>query len=168
LLIDAPIGAAGWGSLPSTGLGLGAALGLRWRGLRATVGGELWQPQTERVSGFASHFTLQSGRAEACFIEAVHGLELGPCLGAAVQRLAGEGVGSEVFTANSRTAVWLSGSGGLFVSLPTPSFTHLRFFGEARVLVSPQRPRFTIDQLGPVHEPAIAAPQLNLGCEWIF
>ena len=168
LLIDAPIGAAGWGSLPSAGLGLGAALGIRWKGLRANVGGELWQPQTNRVSGFASHFTLQSGRAEACFIEAVHGLELGPCLGAAVQRLAGEGVGSRVFSANSRTALWISGTGGLFVSLPTPSFTHLRFFGEARVLVSPRRPRFTIDQLGPVHEPAMAAPQLNLGCEWIF
>ncbi|HEY5372818.1 MAG TPA: hypothetical protein VIK01_03990, partial [Polyangiaceae bacterium] len=120
LLIDAPIGAAGWGSLPSAGLGLGAALGVRWKGLRATVGGELWQPQTDRVSGFASHFALQSGRAEACFIQAVHGLELGPCLGAAAQRLAGEGVGSQVFSANSRTTLWISGSGGLFVSLPTP------------------------------------------------
>jgi hypothetical protein len=58
--------------------------------------------------------------------------------------------------------------GGLFASLPTPGFAHLRFFGEASVLVSPVRPRFVIDQLGPVHEPALAAPQLDLGCEWIF
>ena len=83
----------------------------------------------------------------------MHGLELGPCLGGAVERLTGAGVGSEVFSAKSRTAVWVSGVGGV---------------GEALVLVSPARPRFVIDQLGPFHEPALAAPQLDLGCEWIF
>jgi hypothetical protein len=167
-VIDAPIGAGGWGSLPSTGLGLAAALGMRWKALRATAGGELWQPQRHLVSGFATHFTLQSALAEACLIQLVHGVELGACLGAAVQRLAGDGVGSEVFSAKSHTAAWFSGTGGLFGSLPTPGFAHLRFFGEATVLVSPVRPRFVIEQLGPVHEPALAAPRLHLGCEWIF
>ena len=168
LVIAAPVGVVGWGSLPSAGLGLGAALGIRWKALRATVGGDLWQPQTTQVSGFAARFTLQSGRAEACLVQAVHGLELGPCLGGAVERLTGAGVGSEVFSAKSRTAVWVSGVGGVVASLPTPGFAHLRFFGEALVLVSPARPRFVIDQLGPFHEPALAAPQLDLGCEWIF
>jgi hypothetical protein len=168
LVIDAPIGVVGWGSLPSAGLGLGAGLGIRWKALRATVAAELWQPQTSQVSGFASRFTLQSGRAQVCLIQAMQGLELAPCLGAAVQRLAGEGVGSEVFSAKSRAALWVSGVGGLFASLPTPGFTHLRFFGEASVLISPVRPRFVIDQLGPVHQPALAAPRLDLGCEWIF
>lgn len=168
LLIDAPVGLAAWGSLPSAALGVGAAVGIRWKGFRGSVGGELWQPQTREVSGFATRFTLQSGRAEVCFIQAVHGLELGPCLGASAQRLIGAGVGSDVFSAGSRTALWISGAGGLFFSLPTPGFTHLRFFGEARVLVSPQRPRFIIDQLGPIQEPALAAPQLALGAEWIF
>jgi hypothetical protein len=93
---------------------------------------------------------------------------VGPCLGATAQRLIGEGVGSAVFSAKSRTVTWVSGMGGLFASLPTPGFAHLRFFGEATVLVSPARPRFVIDQLGPVHEPALAAPRLHLGCEWIF
>jgi hypothetical protein len=168
LAIDAPIGLAGWGSLPSTGLGLGAALGIRWKALRATASAELWQPQTHEVSGFGTRFTLQSARAEVCLIQAVHGVELGPCLGAAVQRLAAEGAPSPVFSAKSRTAVWVSGTGGLFASVPTPGFAHLRFFAEATVLVSPLRPRFVIDQLGPVHEPALTAPQVNLGCEWIL
>jgi hypothetical protein len=168
LVLDAPIAAVGWGSLPSTGLGLGMAVGIRWKALRATARGELWQPQTDQVSGFSTRFTLQSGRAEACLVQAVHGVELGPCVGAAVQRLTAAGVASAVFLAQSRTSAWVSGMAGLFVSLPTPGFAHLRFFGEAAVLVSPVRPRFVIDQLGPVHEPALAAPQLNLGCEWIF
>jgi hypothetical protein len=64
--------------------------------------------------------------------------------------------------------MWVSGVGGLFASVPTPGFVHLRVFGGASVLVSPSRPRFVIDQLGPVHEPALAAPQVDLGCEWIF
>lgn len=168
LLVDIPVGIAGWGSLPSAGLGLGAALGIRWQGLRVSVGGQLWRPQTHEVAGFASRFTLQSGQAEACFVQAVHGLELGPCLGASLQHLGAEGLGSDVLSGRSRTAVFISGVGGLFLSLPTPGFTHLRFFGEARVLVSPNRPRFVIEQLGPVHEPGLAAPQLILGAEWIF
>ncbi|MEP7052456.1 MAG: hypothetical protein ABJB12_18965 [Pseudomonadota bacterium] len=167
-VIDAPIGAVGWGALPGTGFGLGAALGIRWKALRTTVGAQLWQPQTDRVSGFATRFTLQTARAEGCLLQAEHGFELGPCIGAGAQRLVGEGAGSELVSAKSRTAVWVSGTAGLFLSAPMPSFSHLRFFGEANVVVSPQRPRFTIEQLGLVHAPAIAAPELNLGCEWIF
>ena len=163
-----PIGVAGWGSLPAAALGLGAGVGLRWKALRVVAKAELWRSQTAEVSGFATHFTLQSAQAEACLLQTLHGVELGPCLGAAVQRLAAQGLSSEVFSARSRTAVWVSGAVGLFASLPTPGFAHLRFFGEATVLVSPVRPRFVIDQLGPVHEPALTAPQLNLGCEWIF
>ena len=167
-LLDAPIASVGWGSLPSTGVGLGAALGIRWKALRATARGELWQPKTVDVSGFSTRFTLQSGRAEACLVQAVLGVELGPCVGAAVQRLTGDGIGSGVFSAKSRTITWFSGVGGVFASVPTPGFAHLRFFGEAMVLVSPARSRFVIDQLGPVHQPALAAPRLDLGCEWIF
>lgn len=168
LILNAPIGIASWGSLPSAVLGLGAALGVRWKALRATVRGELWQPRADLDSGFATRFTLRSGRADVCLIQAVHGLELGPCLGAAMQRLAGAGVGSEVFFPKAQTAVWYSGTGGVFASAPMPGFAHLRFFGAASVLVSPSRPRFVIDQLGPVHEPAVAALRLDLGCEWIF
>lgn len=168
LVVDAPLGVVGWGSLPSVGLGVGAGLGLRWKAVRVTVSGELWKAQREEASGFSTRFTLQSGRAEACLIQAVHGLELGPCIGAAAQALNGEGVPSSVFVAKSQKAMWISGSGGLFMSAPMPGFSLLRFFGEASVLVSPRRPSFVIDQLGPVHRPALAAPQLHLGCEWIF
>jgi len=167
-VIDAPIGGAGWGLLPSTGLELGAGLGIRWNALRVIVRGDLWQPQTDRVSGFDTRFTLQSGRAEACLTQEWHGLELGPCVGVGVQRISVSGVSSTIFSGQTRTAVWASGAAGLFASLPTPGFAHLRFFGEATALISPIRPRFVIDHLGPVSEPSLAAPQVDLGCEWIF
>jgi hypothetical protein len=163
------MGVVGWGSLPSTSLGLGAAAGVRWDGgLRIMAGGELWQPQTHTVSGYASRFRLQSGRAQACLLQSLKGVELGPCLGAALQRVSAEGQGSDVFSATSRTSMWVSGLGGIFASLPTPGFKYLRLFGAATVLVSPVRPRFVIDQLGVVHHPSLAAPRLDLGCEWIF
>lgn len=168
-VVDAPMGVAGWGTLPSTGLGLGAGLGIRWKALRVTARGELWQAQTHRVSGFDTHFTLRSGRVDACLMHELHGFELGPCLGAAIQRLTAKGVVSTTFSAGpERAAAWVSGAGGLVASVPTPGFAHLRFLGGASVLVSPAKPRFVIDQLGPVHEPALAAPRVDLGCEWIF
>jgi hypothetical protein len=167
-IIDAPSGLVAWGSLPSTALGLGAGLGIRWKALRASAKAELWRAESYEASGFETRFVLQTARVDACLIQMSHGVELGPCVGAAVERLAGDGVASSVFTPRSRSAVWFSGVGGLFVSLPTPGFDHLRFFAEAAVLISPIRPRFTIDQLGPIHEPALAAPRLGLGCEWIF
>lgn len=168
LVIDAPVGVAGWGVLPSTALGLGAGLGLRWKSLRAVASGELWAPQNHAVSGFGSHFALQSARIEACLLHALGSVELGPCVGSAVQRLTGDGIRSGVFSPSSRTTVWGSGVAGVFASVATPGFAPLRLFGEASVVVSPLRPRFVIDQLGAVHEPALAAPRLDLGCEWIF
>lgn len=167
-VIDAPIGLAGWGSLPGLGLGAGAALGLRWRALRVVAGVELWLPQTSEVSGFETRFTLQSARLEVCLGQDMQGLEIAPCVGAAAQRELGKGIESDVFSAASHTAVWGSGVAGLFLSLPTPGLRRLRFFGEASVLVSPLRPRFVINQLGPVHQPALVAPHLGLGFEWIF
>jgi hypothetical protein len=167
-VLDVPVGLVGWGSLPSTAFGLGAGLGIRWKALRLVARGELWAPQNSKVSGFTSHFAMQSARVEACLVQSLHGVELAPCLGSAVQRVKGDGIGSNVFSPSSSTTLWFSGLVGVFVSLPTPGFGTLRWFGEASVLVSPLRPRFVIDQLGPVHEPTLAAPRVSLGCEWIF
>lgn len=167
-VIDAPIGMAGWGSLPVTSLGLGVALGFRWKLLRVVAGGELWLPQTHQVSGFATRFTLQSARLELCVGQSIHGLELAPCVGVAAEREVAKGIASDVFTARSRTVLWGSGVVGVFASLPVPGLRHLRLMGEARALVSPFRPRFVIDQLGPVHDPSLVAARLDLGFEWIF
>ncbi|HEX2870056.1 MAG TPA: hypothetical protein VHP33_02345 [Polyangiaceae bacterium] len=167
-VLDVPVGLAGWGSLPSTAFGVGAGLGIRWKALRLVARGELWAPQNSQVSSFSTHFAMQSAGVEACVVRPLSGVELGPCLGSAVQRLKADGIGSKVFSPSSSTTLWFSALAGVFVSLPTPGFPTLHFFGEASVLVSPRRPRFVIDQLGPVHEPTLAAPRVSLGCEWIF
>lgn len=169
LVLDAPVGVVGWGILPSMGLGLGAAAGIRWKALRVVVGGELWQRQSAELSGFGARFSLQSARAEACLGQALPGgIELGPCAGVAVERLSVQGVESSTFSAKTRRPVWVSGMGGIFASVPIPGFHVLRVFSELSVVVSAARPRFVIDPLGTVHEPALAAPRLDFGCEWIL
>jgi hypothetical protein len=167
-LVDAPLGVVGWGSLPSLGLGVGAAVGVRWKALRVVAGGELWRTQTLERSGFSMRFGLQSGRAEACLTQDVSGVEVGQCVGLALERLSGRGVSSQTFSARSATLSWVSGSGGIMAAVPVPGFSTLRLLGQATVRVPMRRPRFVIDQLGPVHQPSIAAPKLDFGCGWIF
>jgi len=168
LAIDLPVAAASWGTMPSVGLGLGAAVGVRFKSLRVVAGGDLWRGQTSQFSGIDTHFSLQSGRVDSCLVQTMHGVELGPCAGVAVQRLTGAGVSSDTFLAKSHTTAWVSAVGGIFLAWPIPGFATLRLFGQASVLVSPVRPRFVIEQLGPIHEPGLAAPQLDFGCEWIL
>lgn len=168
LLVDAPLAVVGWGSLPSMGLGVGAAVGVRWKALRAVAGGELWQPQTLDQSGFGARFELQSARAEACLTQDVIGAELGPCIGVALERLSGQGIASETFSARSSSTLWISGTGGIVAAVPVPGLSALRVLGQASVRVATRRPRFVIDQLGPVHQPALAAPKLDFGLGWIF
>jgi hypothetical protein len=168
LLVDAPLGVVGWGSLPSVGIGVGAAVGVRWKALRVAAGGELWRAQTLEQSGFSMRFSLQSARAEACLTQDLSGVELGPCAGLALERLSAQGIASETFSARSSTTLWVSGTGGIIAAVPVPGFSALRILGQASVRVPTRRPRFVIDQLGPVHQPALAAPKLDFGCGWIF
>lgn len=167
-VLDVPVGALGWGSLPQVELGLGAGLGLRWKALRVVASGTLWHKQSAEVSGFGARFGLQTARVEGCLLQSAYGFELGPCAGIAVERLVGEAEASSILTSTARSAVWVAGSGGVFASLPTPGFPLLRFFANATVLIPTSRPRFVIDHLGPIHQPALAAPRLDFGCEWIF
>jgi hypothetical protein len=168
LLVDAPLGVVGWGSLPAVALGVGAAAGVRWKALRVVAGGELWRTQTLEQAGFEMRFKLQSARAEACLTQDLSGVEIGPCAGVAVERLSGEGIASQIFTARSATALWVSGTGGVMAAVAVPGFSALRLLGQASVRVPTRRPRFVIDQLGAVHQPAVAAPKLDFGCGWIF
>jgi hypothetical protein len=137
--------------------------------LRVVAGGELWRTQSiEPQRGFAVNFELRSARLDACLTTTTHGVEVGPCAGLAVEHLVGEGIASGTFQAASARHLAVSGTGGILVTVPVPGLSALRILGHAGVRVPTRRPRFVIEQLGPVHEPALAAPRLDFGCEWIF
>lgn len=168
LVIDVPLGTISWGTLPSTALGVGVAAGVRWKSLRVVAGAELWREQSIEPAGFAVEFALRSARLDACLSTTIHSLELGACTGAAVEQLVAEGIASERYAARSASSLWVSGTGSILVTLPVPGFSVLRILGQGGVRVPTSRPRFVIDQLGPVHQPALAAAKLDFGCEWIF
>lgn len=168
LVIDAPLGTISWGTLPSTALGVGVAAGVRWKSLRVVAGAELWRPQSIKPAGFAVELNLRSARLDACLSTTVHSLELGACAGVAVEHLTVQGISSDRYAAASATNLWFSGSGGILVTLPVPGISALRILGQGGARLPTLRPRYVIDQLGPVHQPALAAPKLDFGCEWIF
>jgi hypothetical protein len=168
LVIDAPLGTISWGTLPETALGVGLAAGVRWKSLRVVAGAELWREQSIEPAGFAVEFALRSARLDACLTTTIHALELGACAGVAVEHLVAQGIASERYLAASATNLWVSGTGGILVALRVPGFSALRILGQGGVRVPTTRPRYVISQLGPVHQPALAAPKLDFGCEWIF
>jgi hypothetical protein len=168
LVLDAPLAAANWGALPGAGLGIGAAAGLRWGALRFVAGGELWKPKTTELQGYSARFEHLSARAEACLAPATGVFELGACLGIAAERLTGEGLASATYAAKSTTSLWFSGTASIVATAPVPGLSALRVLGQAGVRVPTQRPRFLIDQLGVIHETALAEPTLLVGCEWIL
>jgi hypothetical protein len=168
LVIDAPLGTISWGTLPEAALGVGLAAGVRWKSLRVVAGAELWREQSIEPGGFAVEFALRSARLDACLTTTVHALELGACTGVAVEHLVAQGIASERYSAASASNLWVSGTGGILVVLPVPGFSALRILGQGGVRVPTTRPRYVISQLGPVHQPALAAPKLDFGCEWIF
>jgi hypothetical protein len=167
-VLHAPLALVGRGTLPSLGVGLGAAAGLRWRSLRVLAGAELWKEQEREQLGAVARFTLQSARLDACLTQAFGLLDLGPCAGVAGERLVGQGLASSTFAARSARSLWLSGTGGVLASLQVPGTTFWRIVAHATVRVPSTRTRFVIDQLGTVHQPAVAALNLDFGCEWIF
>jgi hypothetical protein len=168
LVIDAPLGAISWGTLPSTALGVGLGAGVRWKSLRVVAGVELWREQSLAPAGFSVEFALRSARLDACLTTTIHSLELGACAGAAVEHLSAQGIVSERYQAASASSLWVSGTGSILVTVPVPGLSALRILGQGGVRVPTSRPRYVIHQLGPVHQPAVAAPKLDFGCEWIF
>jgi hypothetical protein len=167
-VLHAPLVVVGRGTLPSLGVGLGAAAGIRYRALRVVAGGELWKEQQRAQLGAETRFTLQSARLDACLTQSLGLLDLGPCAGVAGERLEGEGLASETFSPRSARSLWLSGTGGVLASLQVPGTTFWRVVTQATVRVPATRTRFVIDQLGAVHQPSVAALKLDFGCEWIF
>jgi hypothetical protein len=167
-VIDAPLGTISWGTLPATALGVGLAAGVRWKSLRVVAGAELWREQSIEPAGFVVEFALRSARLDACLTTTIHPLELGACTGVAVEHLVAQGIASDRYLAASASNLWVSGTGGILVALPVPGFSTLRILGQGGVRVPTTRPRYVISQLGPVHQPALAAPKLDFGCEWIF
>ncbi len=115
----------------------------------AKIGGRMW-------SGSAG--------ALACFSQAVGFLQVSPCVGLAVTRLAARGLG--VLQPRDGAVFWSSGEAGLLLGLPVGYGVHVEL---AAIGVAPlHRPTVYLDDIGPVSRPANFGVKTLGGLTWNF
>lgn len=162
------------GTLPSPAAGVTAALAVGAGWLEVEARGALFAPQTEGVGGgngaAAGRLRLWSAGLSGCIRVFAVGTGAGrsarvlPCVGADVARLSGRGEG---VSSPGEGAVWLGAAvAGVRGTL---DFTEaaslwLRVDGAA----APSRPRFVLENVGAVHQPAALSARAALGAEVRF
>lgn len=155
------------GLLPAAAVGGGIAAGMVVvRDLSLEVGADLYAPQDGTVSGAPARgasFQLFAASARACWT-LTRGIEIAPCAGVEVVRIAGSGFGAlEVADAESLT--W--GPEALLTArIPVAGPLSVRLGLGAFVPMS--RQSFVINATGTVHQPGAVALRTWLGPEVLF
>jgi hypothetical protein len=155
------------GTLPRVAFGAGVDLAAEgfWS-LRTELSATLYLDQNERFAGrqIGATFRLISFAARVCRIWAFGRLELAPCLGAQLSRIAAQGFGGTQHSLGSASVV--APSLGLFVRLRLFSRFFVRLAADLAVPI--ERRRFVYTDLGLLHQPAALAGQLFLAPELQF
>jgi hypothetical protein len=157
------------GTLPHTGFGVRGGLGLSVGplALEARVG--YWPNVSTQVgaSNFTSlggTFSMVAGDLRACVLATAGTVSFGPCAGAGITSMRGEGVG--VTTPLKGEAEWGTFAADGLLRVRLSRFFALRLNGGVAVPFA--RPVFGVQGLGPVHQPAPVALQIGLGLELHF
>lgn len=159
--------AAESGTLPRLALGAGGDVALEgFASLRAELAATAYLEQTERFAGsqIGARFQLFRLAARVCRIWSFGSLQLAPCLGVKLNRVAAVGFGGA-----------LRDDGAATLIAPTlAAFARLRVFSRFFVrlvaeLAAPiERRRFVYTDLGLLHQPGMFAGQLFLAPEVQF
>jgi len=155
-----------FGSLPKPALGVGAGIAFELPALRFELRGAFHLPQSATFAdtNLGARFSAFSVAARGCWLASFGALELGPCIGADVQRVSARGFGGDG---------WLSGQ-AISWAPAIAAFGRLRLaksFGVAVVLegaVPMARPRFVYADLGQLHRASLVAAQLLIAPEVHF
>ncbi|NLE89191.1 MAG: hypothetical protein GX607_22635, partial [Myxococcales bacterium] len=160
-------GAVDGGALPRWALG--GSLLVAWVPGRARVEVDVrrWLPQSRNVgtSAVGARFTLTSWGARACHrLGPLGDLELAPCVGVDGHWLAAHGYGADAN--QDASARWASLAAGALGRAPLTSWLALRTRVEATVPLA--RPRFVVERMGAVHQPAALGMSATFGAEVLF
>ncbi len=152
------------GTLPSLGVGVGLAPGVRGSWWRLQAHGELWAHQTSRVPGTdaGASFGLLSAGLDVCAVP--WRVDVGFCAGPELDRLEGTGFG--VDSPRTDHALWLVVGAGAIARLPVVG--PLSISAGLRAVIPTRRERFGLDGVGDVHRPAPVAGRAFLGLEVHF
>jgi hypothetical protein len=154
------------GTLPGATTGGALALGWRWQRARVDLGGSLFESRAGAVAAqpeTGAKVSLASLAARACYLRGA-ALALGPCLGAGVDRLRGQGTGSIMVDGVASFAPFLTGGlqGEWRLSRWVAPFVTV---GATIPLV---RARFTVEDIGQVHQAAAVSFRGAAGLELRF
>lgn len=171
LLLRAPILAADVGPLPSPSVGVGVGAGVGYESWRFLIAGHIYRGQTIHApdpgAAFAAGADLERLTAHLVTCRGWRSvpLEIAPCVGLAVERLAARGFGQGV-SPEQQSAVWAAPSVGAVAHwYPAKS---LALFAGATGYLELSRPRLVIDGLGDVRQLGPVAARISVGVEWIL
>jgi hypothetical protein len=154
------------GTLPSATPGL--ALGLGWHAVRARLElrGAFFSPQSATLAappGAGASVSLLAASLHGCFLSR-GALFWGPCVEAGAERLSGAGFGPIMAMKGTNWAPFAGG--GLLAGLRLSR--RIAAFASADAMFPLVRARFSIDQVGQVHQPAAVAFRGAAGLELRF
>lgn len=153
---------ADFGALPEPSLGPGVALGVGAGRFRAEVGGFLLPARRATIAGDETKggdIELVAATATACWLGMFGSVEIGPCAGADLGVVHGEGFGVSEPASGELAFVALRAGALLAWSLDSRWSLELAGGPVARV----GRGAFVLEGMGAVHEPAPVGARLDAG-----
>ncbi|NUO52845.1 MAG: hypothetical protein HOV80_28705 [Polyangiaceae bacterium] len=159
-LVSADIGA-----LPVPTVGFGGAAGLQLAWMRIELAGRYWLPQSETLEGGAGgNFEFATGELRGCPGYTWKPVTVGGCAGVELGRMAAEGFG--VDRAEEASALWAAARLGGLVSVQVVGPLALRL--DLGVSIPFDRPRWVLDRVGLVDQPAPVTARGETGAELRF
>lgn len=149
------------GSLPSIAPGLDAALGFRLARTRLEVGVTYLLPNDAETGGRrpAAELRLLAGKLAVCQTLLGERRSLAACAAAELGSLMGSG--GDITERRDGSSLWLAAHLSLTGALPIVDGLALQ--GGLGVALPLRRPVFTVENLGPVHQPSSIGGRLWLG-----
>jgi hypothetical protein len=156
-----------FGMLPKPALGVGGSLALEAAALRFELRGAFHLPQnaTFPSTSLGARFSSIALAARGCWLSHVGAFQLGPCIGADVERVSAVGVGGDI-TLGSHQVSW-GPAFGAFGRLGLAKTFGIVIVAEGAVPVS--RLRFVYSDVGtPLHRTSLVVAQLLIAPEVQF
>jgi len=156
------------GTLPTASLGLAVSLGWRcWPRAHVDLRAALFAPRQGEISsqpGTGAELSLASAVAQGCYLFGGTAAAVGPCVGAGIERVSGQGFGPIAAAKASNVAPVVSA--GARVEWQWARW--LALFGAVELAIPVVRARFSVKDVGQVHQASPASIRGAVGLEIRF
>jgi hypothetical protein len=150
------------GQMPDPALGAGLSGGVVVNRLRLRLGAQAVLPQrTEASSGKGGDLGMAAGLMEACLTLTRGPVRLGPCVGVEAGALWAHAFG--VTQQGSGAGPWVAVTVGEELAFPVTG--QLSLVVGSALVIPVVSPRFVLDEVGEVHQPAAVGGRLAVGVE---